>query len=119
MLRFYCDALGMNVERELDIGLVQLRAGAHLIDLVPCESEMGRRGGGLPAKDHPNMDHFCLRLERFDETELRAHLATQGIEAGPSALRYGAEGNGPSLYIRDPDGNTVELKGPPGAPEAA
>jgi catechol 2,3-dioxygenase-like lactoylglutathione lyase family enzyme len=60
------------------------------------------------------MDHFCLRLETFDEAEIRLHLEKFGIEAGPVAARYGAEGNGPSIYLRDPDGNTVELKGPPG-----
>jgi hypothetical protein len=59
------------------------------------------------------MDHFALRIDPFDEGSLRAHLASHGVEAGERATRYGAEGDGPSLYIKDPDGNTVELKGPP------
>jgi extradiol dioxygenase family protein len=61
------------------------------------------------------MDHFALRLAHLDEAELREHLSAHGVESGEVALRYGAEGTGPSLYIRDPDGNVVELKGPSAA----
>ena len=105
-LRFYCEVLGCREERRLEsIGLVQLRAGAALIDLVPTE--------GTPETGAGNMDHFCLRIEPFDEADLRAHLAGHGVEVGEVARRYGAEGHGPSLYLQDPDGNTVELKGPP------
>ncbi len=115
MLRFYCDVLGCPVERELppEFGLIQLRAGTALIDIVPVDSALGRAGGAAPGAEGRNMDHFCLRLENFDEAEIRAHLEKFGIEAGPVETRYGAEGNGPSLYLQDPDGNTVELKGPP------
>lgn len=113
-LRFYCDALGCREERRVEeIGLIQLRAGACLIDLVPVDSELGRRGGAGPGDEGRNMDHFALRIEPFDEAALRAHLATHGIAAGEVMKRYGAEGQGPSIYITDPDGNTVELKGPP------
>ena len=113
-LRFYCDALGCREERRVEeIGLIQLRAGACLIDLVPVDSELGRRGGAGPGDEGRNMDHFALRIEPFDEAALRAHLATHGIAAGEVMKRYGAEGQGPSIYIADPDGNTVELKGPP------
>ena len=116
-VRFYEDVLGCRVERRLDdIGLVQLRAGASLIDLVAVDSPLGREGGAPPGKDGRNLDHFALRIEPFDEAALRGHLAAYGIEAGDVALRYGAEGTGPSLYVRDPDGNTVELKGPPAPP---
>ena len=115
MLRFYCDVLGCAVERELppEFGLIQLRAGSALIDIVPVDSALGRAGGAAPGVEGRNMDHFCLRLETFDEAEIRAHLEKFGIEAVPVETRYGAEGNGPSLYLQDPDGNTVELKGPP------
>ena len=113
-LAFYRDALGCPEERRLDaLGLVQLRAGAALIDLVPVNSPLGRAGGGPPAPDGRNVDHFCVQLERFDEPDLRAHLEQHQIEVGDVADRYGANGNGPSMYIRDPDGNVVELKGPP------
>ncbi len=114
MLEFYCGALGCSVERRVDgIGLVQLRAGRSIIDLVPVDGELGRAGGAAPGKEGRNLDHFCLRVEPFDEAEIRRHLAAHGIEAGPLASRYGAEGAGPSLYVTDPEGNVVELKGPP------
>ncbi len=113
MLRFYCGALGCTVERRSDdIGLVQLRAGRSLIDLVPVSGALGRAGGASPGREGRNLDHFCLRVEPFDEPSLRAGLAALGIVVGPLASRNGAEGVGPSLYISDPEGNTVELKGP-------
>lgn len=116
-LRFYRDVLGCREERRLDeLGLVQLRAGAGLIDLVPLDSPLGRAGGGAaPAAGEGgrNMDHFALQLASFDEAAMRAHLERHGVEPGDVARRYGAQGNGPSMYLRDPDGNTVELKGPP------
>lgn len=115
VLAFYRDALGMKVERELDIGLIQLRAGRSLIDIVPVDSELGRRGGSAPDAEAKNMDHFCLRVDPFDAQSIRAHLAKHGIDAGTVERRYGADGYGPSMYINDPQGNTVELKGPPEA----
>jgi glyoxylase I family protein len=116
MLRFYCDILGCTVERRQDqMGLVQLRAGRSLVDLVPLDGPLGRAGGAAPGKEGRNLDHFCFRIEPFDELSLRQHLASKGIEAGPVALRYGAEGEGLSMYIADPEGNVVELKGAPNA----
>lgn len=104
-ITFYTEVLGCRVERRVEgIGLVQLRAGASLIDLVPADDPIAAGGR--------NMDHFALRLEPFDEPALRRHLEARGVEAGETARRYGAEGEGPSIYITDPDGNTVELKGP-------
>lgn len=114
MLRFYCDALGCTLERHQQaIGLVQLRAGRSLIDLVPVDGQLGRAGGAAPGREGRNLDHFCLRVDPFDETSIRAHLAANGIEAGPVEQRYGAQGEGPSIYLSDPEGNVVELKGPP------
>jgi len=111
-LAFYCTALGCPIERRLDdLGLIQLRAGHCLIDLVPVTSPLGQKGGAAPGQEGRNMDHFCLQVRPFDETAIRAHLSTHGITAGPTETRYGAEGSGPSIYIQDPDGNTVELKG--------
>ncbi len=113
-LRFWRDALGCLVERGSDeLGLYQLRAGDSLIDLVPIDGPLGKAGGSAPDRERPNVDHVALTLATFDEPALRAHLARNGIEPGDVAQRYGAEGMGPSMYIRDPDGNTVELKGPP------
>ena len=114
-LRFYCDALGCSVERRSEaLGLYQLRAGRSLIDLVAVASPLGKAGGPPPGPGR-NVDHVALRLESFDEPALRAHLAAHGVEAGDVGQRYGAEGMGPSMYVRDPDGNVVELKGPPSA----
>jgi glyoxylase I family protein len=112
-IHFYCGVLGCREERRVDgLGLVQLRAGSALIDLVDVAGALGRLGGGPPGESGRNQDHFALQLAAFDEPALRAALAAAGIEAGEVGERYGAEGLGPSLYIRDPDGNVVELKGP-------
>jgi catechol 2,3-dioxygenase-like lactoylglutathione lyase family enzyme len=114
MRAFYCDVLGCAFEKwQEELGLLQLRAGSSLIDLVTLDGPLGRAGGAAPGREARNLDHFCLRIEPFDEKALRAHLAAHGIAAGEIAQRYGAEGTGPSLYISDPEGNTVELKGPP------
>jgi catechol 2,3-dioxygenase-like lactoylglutathione lyase family enzyme len=116
MLRFYCDALGCRIERRQDeIGLVQLRAGRSMIDLVPVDGKLGRAGGAAPGKQGHNVDHVCFRVDPFDEPSLRAHLASLGIHAGATESRFGAEGEGPSIYLSDPQGNVVELKGPPSA----
>lgn len=115
MLRFYVDTLGCSVERRQDeIGLVQLRAGHSLIDLVPVDGKLGRMGGAAPGAEGRNLDHFCLRVQAFDAEAIHAHLASHGVEAGKTESRYGAEGEGPSIYLSDPEGNVVELKGPPG-----
>ena len=111
-LAFYRDALGLEIERELDLGLVQLRAGASLIDLVPVASRLGRLGGPAAGANGFNMDHFALELERFDAAAIFEHLDAHGIAHGAVDRRYGAKGTGPSIYVKDPDGNTVELKGP-------
>jgi glyoxylase I family protein len=117
MLAFYCGALGCTIERRQDaIGLVQLRAGRSLLDLVPVEGKLGRAGGAAPGTEGRNLDHFCFRVEPFDEAAIRAQLRRFGADAGPLESRYGAEGEGPSIYVSDPEGNVVELKGPPGAP---
>ena len=113
MLHFYCDVLGCPVERRQDdIGLVQLRAGRSLVDLVPVDGKLGRAGGAAPGAQGRNLDHFCFRVEPFDEAAIRQQLRSHGLEGGPVELRYGAEGHGPSLYLTDPEGNVVELKGP-------
>jgi catechol 2,3-dioxygenase-like lactoylglutathione lyase family enzyme len=113
-LRFYTGVLGCAEERRLeDLGLVQLRAGRTLIDLVGLDSELGRRGGAGPGREGRNLEHFCVRIARFDEPALRAYLAEHGVDSQPAETRYGADGFGPSIYIADPDGNIVELKGPP------
>jgi catechol 2,3-dioxygenase-like lactoylglutathione lyase family enzyme len=109
-IRFYEDVLGCLVERRLDEPkLVQLRAGASMIDLVPG-------GGAAPSEEAAagrNLDHFAVRISTFDFPALADHLRRHGVAVGEVRRRYGAEGYGFSLYITDPDGNVVELKGPP------
>lgn len=113
MIAFYGTVLGCPVVRRQDeIGLVQLRAGGALIDLVPVDGKLGKAGGAAPGCEERNLDHFCLRVEPFDEGAIRRHLAAHGVEAGPVESRFGAEGEGPSVYLHDPEGNTIELKGP-------
>lgn len=106
MVAFYRDALGCAVERRIDrLGLVQMRAGASLLDLVAREPGAARAAAR-------NMDHLCFRVEPFDAAAISARLSRFGIAVGEPARRYGAEGEGPSVYFDDPEGNTVELKGP-------
>lgn len=103
----YCGVLGCAEERRVEkFGLVQLRAGGSLIDLIADISKAD------PAETR-NMDHFALTVTLFDAAQIAAHLLAHGIIAGRVETRYGAGGAGPSLYIHDPDGNQVELKGPP------
>jgi glyoxylase I family protein len=114
MTRFYTEVLGCSVERRQDeIGLIQLRAGSSLVDLVPVDKKLGKMGGAAPGKEGRNVDHFCFRVEPFDEAAIRAHLSAHDVANGPSESRYGAEGEGPSIYINDPEGNSVELRGAP------
>ena len=111
MIAFYCDVLGCRLERGPgDNGLAQLRAGDSLIDLVDIAGPLG--GSGKAAeRTAQNMDHVCLQVRPWDETVVQNHLQAHGVDAGTVASRYGATGQGPSIYIEDPEGNTVELKG--------
>lgn len=114
MQAFYCDVLGCTVAKVQDrIGLVQLQAGRSMIDLIDVNGIVGQAGGAPPGREGRNMDHVCLRVEPFDGEAILGFLKEHGIDAGEVVSRFGAEGDGPSIYIADPEGNTVELKGPP------
>jgi len=105
MVKFYCDVLGCTVDRHRpELGLYHLRAGCSLIDLLSVSEQT--------AASH-NMDHFCLRIDPFDEASLRSHFNNHGIDLGRLHENYGADGTGPSFYFKDPEGNTIEIKGPP------
>jgi len=118
MLAFYRDVLGCTLAKHNEkFGLMHLRAGTSMIDLLPVTSERGREAGPPPGPG-PNMDHLCLRVDPFDADALMAYLRSHGIEPGEVKQRFGAEGDGPSIYLTDPEGNGVELKGPSG-PAAA
>lgn len=113
MVSFYRDVLGLAVDRDRpEIGLTHIRAGTQMIDLVTLDGPLGRMGGQGPGREGRNLDHFALQVRPFDEPAIRAHLAAHGVDIVEEGQRYGADGDGPSLYVRDPEGNTVELKGP-------
>lgn len=113
MLGFYVGVLGLSVDRDRpELGLTHVRAGAQMIDLVTLDGPLGRKGGDGPADEGRNLDHFALQVRPFDQPAIRAHLAAHGVEVVEEGDRYGADGDGFSLYVRDPEGNVVELKGP-------
>lgn len=111
---FYRDVLGCTVARERPtLGMVHLHAGSSMIDLVSVDGPLGSRGGPAAGAQGRNLEHLCLRIEPFDEAALREHLKMHGVVVdGQVSSNLGAEGDGLSLYLRDPDGNGVELKGP-------
>ncbi len=113
-IAFYESVVGCQVvKRRDDLGLVHLRAGSSMIDLVSLAGRLGSMGGAGPGSEGRNVDHLCLRIEPFDAPSLIAHLRGCGVEPlGPVSNNFGAEGNGPSLYFKDPDGNVIEFKGP-------
>jgi glyoxylase I family protein len=114
--RFYTDVLGARWEKRQEaVGLYQLRAGTALIDLVPVDGKLGRMGGAAPGPEGRNVDHVCFRVLPWDGEAILAELKDHGI-VGEIVSRYGAEGEGPSIYLSDPEGNNLELKGPPWAP---
>lgn len=113
---FYIDVLGARWEKKQEaIGLYQLRVGGSLIDLVPVDGKLGAIGGSAPGKEGRNVDHVAFRVLPWNGDTILAHLKSRGIEA-EIASRYGAEGDGPSIYLSDPEGNALELKGPSWAP---
>lgn len=113
-IHFYRDILGCPAARiREDTGLYQFQAGASMIDLVPLDSKLGNRPGYGPPSEGRNVDHIALTLSEFDEEALTAYLKENGVTPTKSGQRFGAEGTGPSIYMEDPDGNEVELKGPP------
>jgi glyoxylase I family protein len=113
MRRFYCEVLGaQHVAYRQQFGMSHLRVGASMLDLVEVGGPLGKPGGAAPGREGRNMDHVCFRVEPFDQEAIVAHLRQHGVEVGEIRSRFGAEGNGISIYLADPEGNTVELKGP-------
>jgi len=111
IVSFWRDVLGASFEKHQEaIGLYQLRVGTSLVDLVPVDGKLGRMGGAAPVKEGRNVDHVCFRVDPWDEPAILLHLAAHGIDAEVTQ-RYGADGEGPSIYLHDPEGNGIELKG--------
>lgn len=116
MIAFYCDVIGCTLEwRRDDLGLVHLRAGRALIDLVPVDGPLGKAGGAAPGAEAHNMDHFCLQVADFDASAIEQHLRSNGVPLGEIKDRYGATGRGTTIYLQDPEGNRLELKAAPSA----
>ena len=116
MIAFYCEVVGCTLEwRRDDLGLVHLRAGRALIDLVPVDGPLGKIGGAAPGTESHNMDHFCLQVAEFDAAAIEAHLRSKGVALGEIKDRYGAAGRGTTIYLQDPEGNRLELKAAPAA----
>ena len=112
MLEFYQDVLGCKLVRSNEkLGLYHLSAGASMIDLIPVDMELGRKGGTAPGLEGHNVDHIALKIHPFDENEIRDYLFSKGIKVSDIETRFGAEGSGPSVYVEDPEGNSIELKG--------
>lgn len=113
MEAFYRDALGCEVvRRREDLGLVHIRVGRSLVDLISVDGRLGREGGAAPGGEGRNVAHLCLRVEPFDPGAIQARMKALGISASEATSNFGAEGDGLSLYLADPEGNTLELKGP-------
>jgi catechol 2,3-dioxygenase-like lactoylglutathione lyase family enzyme len=114
MLDFYTNIIGCSMEKiQDDLGLYQLRAGNSLIDFIPVDGPLGKLGGAAPGSEGRNLDHFCLRIEPFDGEQILEYFRNKRVDPGKIESRYGAEGEGPSIYLTDPEGNIIELKGPP------
>ncbi|HEX6959968.1 MAG TPA: VOC family protein [Ferrovibrio sp.] len=114
LIAFYRDVLGCRVEHEQPkLGLTHLRAGSALIDIVDYRGALAEAGDAAPARPQRNVDHICLGVDGFEPASAIAHLRRHGIDPGAVQSRFGAEGEGPSLYFFDPEGNMVELKGRP------
>ena len=111
MLEFYRDVLGLPVAKHNEpLGLWHLQAGDSMIDLININGPLGK-DGLLPSTEAQNVDHLALKIVPFDRDALRAYFDARGVDVGPDQIRFGADGDGPSIYLSDPEGNGVELKG--------
>jgi len=111
LIDFYCNVIGCSLELSKDsLGLTHLRAGNALIDIVDVNGELGKRGGDAPDDMGNNIDHFCLQIALRGEQELQDYLKSCGVICGEFQDRYGAQGMGRSLYIKDIVGNNLELR---------
>jgi|TARA_B100001094_G_C17870751_1_gene642009 glyoxylase I family protein len=112
MLNFYRDILGACLKKEnADMGLYHLSIGSSMIDLVPVDGKLGLQGGAPPGREGHNVDHIAIKIFPFDGEKIRKYLISQGVNSEEPVIRYGANGKGPSIYIKDPEGNGIELKG--------
>ena len=112
---FYLEVIGCTIDNALPrYGMLQLRAGAALLDLVDISGEPGA-WARPPVEGGRNMDHVCIATGAWDEDEMRAWLAARGVPIIEEGVNNGARGESLSFYVRDPAGNVIELTGPPEA----
>ena len=105
--RFYETLLGFAVAGEMpQWGMTEMRAGDAHIVLVDANSKEGAWAIS-PQGRGENVHHFCLRLTQFDEKDLRRRFKDAKIEIEEEDL---GDDEG-ALYVRDPEGNYVELRG--------
>lgn len=117
MLDFYHPVLGCEAIRaDADQCLTEFGAGDGLIGLVPASARPVSGEGDAGAAARTRLEHFCLTLANWNETGLRQCLHALGVDTRDVGVRPGTREAVPSLYLNDPDGNTVELKGPAAYP---
>ncbi len=114
-IHFYRDILGCP-EKRISNGLYQYQAGASMIDLVPIKEALSQNSDYRPTETCRNVAPFALTLAEFDEEAIVTYLEANDIKVERSGRRFGAQGYGPSVYFKDPDGNFIELKGPADEP---
>ncbi|MGQ0742550.1 MAG: VOC family protein [Alphaproteobacteria bacterium] len=109
--KFYASVLGFRVSARMpQWGMTEISAGDATIVLVDAESDRGSwakstRGAG------ENVHHFCLRLKSFDEIAFRTLLAKRGVAIEEEQREMTPKGMEHAFYVRDPEGNLVELRG--------
>lgn len=110
-LRFYSDVLGLKPERvdlwrqgEVPFPSARINDDTIIDLLATGQAPIGKDG-------LRNQDHFCMVIESMDMHDLKAKFESIGVEIqGGPGKRWGAHGDGISLYLYDPDYNVIELR---------
>lgn len=113
ILDFYINVLGLQGERieayqQGDVPFPSVRINADtLIDLFPVQAA----ATDAPTQQPEHLNHFCMVIAKADMQQVIAHLESHGvtIEEGP-ITRWGAHGNGTSIYFCDPEGRQIEIR---------
>lgn len=101
-LEFYCGSLGLEPVRVEEWRAGRVPFPSVRVSPTTIIDLLGRSRG------ESNVDHICLVVEPLDwEQVIDSGVFT--VLEGP-VDRFGARGEGQSIYVRDPDGNTVELR---------
>jgi len=113
LLQFYTEVVELEPERveafhrgQVPFPSVRVNAGT-VIDLAPRAMWEGTQ---LRTRGRPNLNHFCLSLEKREWDNLRERLTARHIALERPLPRWGARGNGTSFYFHDPEGNEIEAR---------